>query len=57
MNNSRKFIQEQVITSPNGVAPCVITRAEGKLNIALEEFGQLGGGAIRQNERDKPKNL
>lgn len=44
MNKQRKFKQEQIITSPNGVAPCVITRAEGKLNIALEEFGQLRGG-------------
>ena len=46
MNKNIKFLQEQVITSPNGVSPCVITSAEGKLNIALEEFGQLRG-AIR----------
>lgn len=54
MNKNRKFLQEQVITSPNGVSPCVITRAEGKLNIALEEFGQLRGRRFdRINEQSR----
>jgi DNA (cytosine-5)-methyltransferase 1 len=52
MNKNRKFIQAQMITSPNGVSPCVITK--GDSYIALEEFGQLSGGRFdKMNEQSR----